>query len=293
MRVAIVDIGSNTVRLLVAEQAASGPVRVRGEKAYLGLGAEILRNGSIGDEKLAEAGAVARRFVQQAHRCGAGRIDVLVTAPGRQAANADELLHVLARSTRTPVRAVSADEEAALAFAGAVVAEPELTGTVAVVDVGGGSTEIAVGDASGVPAWSRSVDIGSLRLSVKALPSDPPTREELEAAHAEVAAAFATIEPPAADAARAVGGSARALARVIGRTLGESELEAAVKVVSGRRSGKVARTFGLDQQRVRVLPAGAIVLGRVAGLLGVPLRLARGGLREGAAAILMAEDAAA
>jgi exopolyphosphatase/guanosine-5'-triphosphate,3'-diphosphate pyrophosphatase len=293
MRVAVLDVGSNTTRLLVAEPSPSGLQAVRKEKAYLGLGAEILRHGAIGDEKLAEAGAVARRYARLARKLGAERIDVLVTAPGRQAENADDLLHALARAARTPVRVLSAYEEGALAFAGAAAAEPRPPDVVAVVDVGGGSTEIAVGRPHGLPSWCRSVDLGSLRLTEAARFSDPPTDDELAAAQLDVESAFATIRPPDADGALAVGGSARALARVVGRTLGAEELDAALALAGSRRSAKLARTFGLDPERARVLAAGALILARVNVVLGVPLRLARAGLREGAASLLLAEEAAA
>ena len=293
MRVAVVDIGSNSARLLVAERTRAGPGTLRKEKAYLGLGAEIVRAGAVGAPKLAEAAETAARYARIARKLRAERLDVLVTAPGRQATNADELLHVLAQAVRAPVRVLSAEEEGALAFAGAVGAESRLAGVVAVVDVGGGSTEIAIGDAAGQPEWLRSVDLGSLRLTARTIASDPPTADELALAELEVEEAFAELGPPRVDAALAVGGSARGLARIVGRTLGADELEAALTILAARRSGKVARTFRVDRERARVLPAGALVLARVTRLLDSPLRLARAGLREGAASVLLAEEAAA
>jgi exopolyphosphatase/guanosine-5'-triphosphate,3'-diphosphate pyrophosphatase len=293
MRVAVVDIGSNSARLLVAERTGAGVGTLRKEKAYLGLGAEIVRAGAIGAPKLAEAAETAARYARIARKLRAERLDVLVTAPGRQATNADELLHVLAQAVRAPVRVLSAEDEGALAFAGAVGAESRLVGAVAVVDVGGGSTEIAIGDAAGQPEWLRSVELGSLRLTARTIASDPPTADELALAEREVEEAFAELRPPRVDAALAVGGSARGLARIVGRTLGADELEAALTILAARGSGRVARTFRVDRERARVLPAGALVLARVTRLLDAPLQLARAGLREGAASVLLAEEAAA
>ena len=289
VRAGIVDVGSNTVRLLVAAgDARSSPVTVREEKAYVRLAAEIVRNGSIGPEKLDEVVEVARRYARIARKLGADPIEVVVTAPGRQAENGDELAHALAQATRAQVRVLTAEEEGALAFAGAVLAAGETHGTVAVCDLGGGSTEIAVGVPPDPPAWVRSVDLGALRLSEACFESDPPGPDELAAAVRLATDAFTGLVPPAPQRALAVGGSARALAKLVGRTLGEEELRAAVVLTSQHKAAKLARSFGVDVDRARVLPAGAILLGEVTWRLGLPLELARGGLREGAAAEILA-----
>jgi exopolyphosphatase/guanosine-5'-triphosphate,3'-diphosphate pyrophosphatase len=293
MRVAVVDVGSNTVRLLVTERQAGVLVPVDEEKAYVGLGAEILRHGAIGERKLAEAVAVAREQAALARAAGSELLEVVVAAPGRQAANADELVHELARATRAPVHSLSADDEAALAYAGAVAQSDVDAASIAVVDVGGGSTEIAVGAPPSPPAWLRSVDVGALRLTAALLEDDPPTEEEVAAAARAVHEAFAGILPPRPHAALAVGGSARAIAKLVGRRLGERELDEALELLSAKRAGKVARLHGIDVERARVLPAGALILREVVHRLGVPLGLGRGGLREGVALSLLAEARAA
>ena len=291
MRVGVVDVGSNTIRLLVTERRGGVLVPIDEEKAYVGLGAEILRHGAIGPPKLAEAVAVAR--AQAATARAAGSELLVVAAPGRLAANADELVPELARATRAPVHSLSADDEAALAYAGAVAQSEVDAATVAVVDVGGGSTEIAVGAPPSPPAWLRSVDIGALRLTAALLEDDPPAAGQLAAAAHATHEAFAGILPPRPHAALAVGGSARAIAKLVGRRLGERELAEALELLSARRAAKLARLHGIDVERARVLPAGALILAEVVRRLGVPLRLARGGLREGVALSLLAEARAA
>lgn len=294
MRVGVIDVGSNTIRLLVTERRSGELEPVEEEKSYVGLGAEILRHGTIGAPKLAEAIAVARAQATAARAAGSELLEVVVAAPGRQAANADELVHELARATRAPVHSLSADDEASLAYAGAVAQSEVDAGTVvAVVDVGGGSTEIAVGAPPSAPAWLRSVDVGALRLTAARLEDDPPTDEALASAARATHEAFAGILPPRPHAALAVGGSARAIAKLVGRRLGERELEAALELLSARRAAKVARLHGIDVERARVLPAGALILAEVVRRLGVPLRLGRGGLREGVALSLLAEARAA
>ena len=293
MRVGVVDVGSNTVRLLVASDSGGGIVREREERTYLRLGEQIVRRGALSGSKLEEAASVAQRYARLARKEGARAVEIVVTAPGRQAENGDELLHVLAQATRLPVRVLTAEAEGALAYAGAVAAAHDLPDTVAVCDMGGGSTEIAVGAPPGGPSWVRSVDLGALRLTEACLEHDPPTPEEVSDAAERTAASFAGITPPRPQAAIVVGGSARALAKLVGERLGEAELDAAVVLASRHKASKVAKAFGIDEERAHVLPAGAIVLAEVTRRLGVALELGRGGLREGAAAQLLASTRAA
>src|SRR5262245_49346828 len=221
MRVAVIDVGSNTARLLVAEQGRRGTERIGEAKAYLGLGAEIIRNGHVGPEKLAETADETRRFVALARELDAEEIDVFVTAPARQAANGDQLVATIARSTGHFVRVLSAREEGELAYEGALATTAVGNGPVAVCDVGGGSTEITVGDRKRGSFWSDSIDLGSLRLTATALHDDPPTADQLADAEALVASLLARVDPPAVETALAVGGSARSLAKLVGRRLDE------------------------------------------------------------------------
>src|SRR5690348_13717362 len=143
MRVAVVDVGANTLRLLVATSNDQGRIEpIREDRRQLGLGEELERSeGVIGEEKLEAAAAVARAHVRRARKIGAARIVVLVTSPGRQAANAAELVSALRGATDCEVRVLDADEEGSLAWFGAVAAAGELPQTIAVCDVGGGSAQ--------------------------------------------------------------------------------------------------------------------------------------------------------
>jgi exopolyphosphatase/guanosine-5'-triphosphate,3'-diphosphate pyrophosphatase len=293
MRVAVIDVGSNTARLLVAQQGRRGTERIGEAKAYLGLGAEIIRNGHIGAEKLAETAAETRRFAAMARELDAAEIDVFVTSPARQAANGDLLVATIARATGHFVRVLSGEEEGELAYEGAVGAASVGKEPVAVCDVGGGSTEITVGDRSRGAFWSASADLGSLRLTAKALHDDPPTAGQLEAAGALVADVLRPLAPPQVSIALAVGGSARALAKLTGRRLDEEALGRALETIVAQPSSELAASAGFDAQRAATLAGGALILRELARLLGTPLQLGAGGLREGAAARLLRARAAA
>jgi exopolyphosphatase / guanosine-5'-triphosphate,3'-diphosphate pyrophosphatase len=293
MRVAVLDVGSNTLRLLVCEQRTGGIRPVREARSLLLLGREIERRGALSARKLEETRRCAHRFSRLAREAGAARLEVVVTAPGRQSANADALVRVLAEATAAPVRVLTPEEEGHLAWQGAVSSAAELAPTVAVCDVGGGSTEVLVGTPEGGPAWACSLDIGCLRLTERLLDRDPPGKERMRAAEDEVEAALDGWAIPLPRAALATGGTARALRKLVGERLGEEELGAAVRRLRKTSASEVAGLAGVDRERARTLAAGALIFVQIQRRLGTPLLVSPAGLREGLALALFREAAAA
>jgi exopolyphosphatase / guanosine-5'-triphosphate,3'-diphosphate pyrophosphatase len=294
MVVGVIDVGSNTVRLLVAKRRKSSVFRIHEEREPLGLGEDVELHGRIPERKLARAADIARDLSEHARALGCSTIDVLVTSPGRQAANGEQLRAALARGSGVGARILSAEEEARLAYFGALSAVRTGRDTVAVVDVGGGSAQLVVGTPESGPVWARSVDLGSLRLTRRLLRSDPPSRKELAAARAEVGRSFDAVTPPLPQTALATGGTARALKRLAGRRQLEERHIAAALVELGKRSSEsLVRRYGLAPERARTLAAGTLILAEAQRRLGIPLEVARGGLREGAALALLTERAAA
>ena len=121
MRVGVIDVGSNTARLLVARVSRSTLVPVGCERAVLSLGEEIERTGRVSDIKLARLAAQCEEFVRTAGALGASQVRVVVTAPGRQAENRKALISTLRHATGLGVRVLSPEEEGMLAFTGAVM----------------------------------------------------------------------------------------------------------------------------------------------------------------------------
>jgi exopolyphosphatase/guanosine-5'-triphosphate,3'-diphosphate pyrophosphatase len=292
VRLGVLDVGSNTTRLLVASVEHGQVVRVGQEKVRLSLGEEIERYGVVSDVHIAAAAKAVRKLAAVARKQGVESLDVFVTAPGRQSGNGHKLLAALTRAAGAPVRVLTTEEEGRLAYGGAVATAPmDLPGTIAVCDVGGASTEIAVGSPGDVPGWVCSVDLGSVRLATR-IDSTRFGDDELGDARAETGAAFAGLEPPRVEAALAVGGSARAARRLVGPTLGADELAKALRIVQTTSSRTITRRYGVDRARVRILPTGLVILAEVQSRLGVPLHVCDGGIREGAILAWVAEAAA-
>jgi exopolyphosphatase/guanosine-5'-triphosphate,3'-diphosphate pyrophosphatase len=281
MRIGVIDVGSNTTRLLVASAEPDGLVPLEKEKVRLSLGEEIERYGAVSAVHLAAAAKAVRDLAAAARRKRVVSLDVFLTAPGRQAGNADDLVAALSRAARVQARVLTKEEEGSLAYRGAVLtADIPLPSRIAACDIGGASTEIAVGTPGGEPDWIESVDLGSVRLTARS--GDMP---------AEAREVFGSLEPPAVEAALVVGGSARAARRLVGAELGEEELAEALRLVETCPPREIARRFGVDRARADILPAGVILLAEVQRRLGVPLRVCSGGIREGA--VLASRDALA
>ena len=291
MVVGVVDVGANTVRV----QVSRGKESLLGERAMLRLGEAIERAGRIPDEKLDEAAAVVAKFAAEARRLGVQRFEVLVTSPGRQAANGAELVGRLATAAGAPARVLDATEEGRLGFLGATAAtRGPSKQLVAVVDVGGGSAQIVVGTRRNGPAWARSLDIGSMRLTSRMGFADPPGAEALAAARGEVVRLLEGVLPPLPQAAIAIGGSARAIKSIVGPELGAAELEEVVGVLAQLPRAEIVARYGVEPDRVPTLPAGAVILAAIQERLAVPLIVGRrGGVREGALLELVSRREAA
>ena len=282
MILACIDIGTNTTRLLVADVQDGRLRKLKGRRVFTRIGKSMRSSGQIPPEKVAETAKVAAEQAELAGELGAVQLEVVATAAIRDAPNRQELADSIERSCDAALRVVSGEEEARLSFVGAVRTFPEpLEGAVAVADVGGGSSELAIGDPDGTVRWSASYMIGSGLLADSHLVSDPPSGDEIEAVRNHVQATFADLRPPPAAVAMAVGGTANSLRRLLGGELDHDSLERGLELLAATTVADVAASHKLDPERVRLLPAGVLVLEAMSDALRLPLRVARGGLREG------------
>jgi exopolyphosphatase/guanosine-5'-triphosphate,3'-diphosphate pyrophosphatase len=280
VRCACIDVGSNTTRLLVADTVPGGIQEVLTQRAFTLIGRSLGDGAEIPEAKLDETAAVVAEQAEVARELGAERIRAVATAAIRRAANARDLVSAVELRAGLPLDVLRGEEEARLAFQGAARAAGVL-GALAVIDVGGGSTEVAIGTAAGQVLHAESIPIGSSLLAERHLQADPPSSAELERVREEVARAFQQFEPPAVDHAVAVGGSASSLLHLAGIELGATELARALDALCSEPSEVLAGRVGLDPVRVRLLPAGVLVLAEVARRVRQPLRICKGGLREG------------
>ncbi len=191
-RLAAIDCGTNSIRLLVADVSVGGDGTtslrdVHREMRIVRLGQGVDATGRLHPDALARTRAALADYTAICRRKGAERVRMVATSATRDASNRDEFFDLTRAVLGVEAEVISGDEEARLSFVGAVGdLEPD-DGPFVVTDIGGGSTEVVVGTWDGVRAdiiGARSVDIGCVRITERCLRSDPPTPAETEAGRA-------------------------------------------------------------------------------------------------------------
>ncbi len=190
-RIATIDVGTNTALLLIADVGDGRLEIVREVDRYVRLGQGVDANRRLAPEAVARVVAALADFKAVADDLGAETVVIGATSASRDAGNLDELMEQV-RALGLDYRVISGKEEALWTFRAACSAYPDL-GTVCVVDIGGGSTEVVVGRADAEEPRRVSVDIGSVRLTERCFPDLPPSPEAIEAAEAMASDAFARL----------------------------------------------------------------------------------------------------
>lgn len=185
-RVAGIDCGTNSIRLLIADVDGQGrlhDVLRRMEVVRLGEGVDV--TGRLSEAALERTRAALAEYTAQIREHGAEAVRMVATSASRDAANAGEFSAMVASVLGTDPEVISGEEEARLSFTGAAATLPEPEGQRLLVDIGGGSTEFVRGTGDEV-AVAMSVDVGCVRMTERHLRSDPPSSGEIEAAVADI-----------------------------------------------------------------------------------------------------------
>ncbi len=290
---ASVDLGSNSVHVLVAETDGHDLRPLVDESAFLGLGAAVDRGAHLGPARRDELVAALARYAATARGLGATAITFMGTEPIRRAADAARIVADVERATGVPLHVLSHEEEAYLTLVGVTRGQPVAHETL-VVDIGGGSSEFCAVAAGGL-ARAAGLRLGSDRLTTRSVRHDPPTTDEF----ASMASAADTILRDALPAEPtdlvAVGGTASNLLKVTAagtadRRLTRTRLAEAVKTLTSLPAAETSDRYAVNPTRARLLPAGAVIVEAVMRRYGVDeVRVSEEGMREGA--ILVARHA--
>ncbi|MBV9734397.1 MAG: Ppx/GppA family phosphatase [Acidisphaera sp.] len=287
-RCGVVDLGSNSVRLVVFEGRSRNPLAIFNEKAVLRLGRGLQASGRLNEEGMAQAVTVLHRYHAIARAMGAEPLEVLATAAVRDAANGPAFVHSLqARLPGLPIRVLSGEAEAELSAAGVLCGIPAAHGVLA--DIGGGSLEL-VRLAHGASGEARTLRLGVIRLAERAGGDPARARAVAEEDLADVPWLAAAGEGDL----YLVGGAFRALARihmaqtgypltmVHHYTIRREEARDLTGVVAGAGRRALERLPGLSRRRIDDLPFAGIVLRRLLRVTGVRrVVFSANGLREG------------
>jgi exopolyphosphatase/guanosine-5'-triphosphate,3'-diphosphate pyrophosphatase len=288
MRVATIDIGTNSVLLLIAERRGAELVPVVERATITRLGRGVDRTRTLDPEAIAATLACLRDYAAEIQRAGAERVDAVGTSAMRDARGGDDFREQARALLGVAPRVISGDEEADLTFAGAL-AGLAIAGPVVVFDLGGGSNEIIRGraaDRGDVIERAVSLDVGSVRLTERHVKHDPPRPDELDAVRADARAALAELGPAwlgDAKGSAALIGVAGTVTTLAAHALGVAPYDA--KRVHGARvdAATIARTTAelarlslaerralpaIDPKRADVIVAGAAIVEEVLAWAG-------------------------
>lgn len=296
-RIGVLDMGSTSFRLLVADVTRAGRLTpVTTEKAMLRLGAAVARFGEIPEEMADRTVLAARDFGLAAQTAGVERLFPVGTAALRDAGNGRWLAERIGIALGLPVRVLDGAEEGRLAFAAFRRRVLMGSGLALGADLGGGSFQLALGDETG-PHWATSFPIGVTRLHREFVEGDPMPAEAIVDIRARVREAVERARPPAAWPRTCVlgGGTARAIAKLAlarrgkpeGSSINEFMLSAtalaglADDLVRSEQSERLSMP-GMHKQRVDLIATGALILSTAAETLGLDgYVVCDWGLREG------------
>lgn len=266
--IGVIDVGSNSIRLVVYDDLSRAPFPRFNEKSFTALGAGLDDHGRFTDEAMADALHAVRRFASIAEAMGVDRVDVIATEATRRATNGPELIEAIRTSTGLGPRLLSGEEEATYAATGVISGFFQPRGLVG--DIGGGSLEVAevVGDRVG--ERTASMPLGALPVRAMMADDEVKAKREVDRILDE------SLPPLLTDPVLyAIGGGWRALARihiamteqpirvVHGYSIDAGEARALAKAISRMTPDEVAELPDVPTRRVETLPASALVMSRV------------------------------
>jgi exopolyphosphatase / guanosine-5'-triphosphate,3'-diphosphate pyrophosphatase len=271
VRVAVIDIGTNSTRLLVGDVEDRTVVERERRTEITSLGQGVDATGRLAQEAMDRVTAAVAGYRAIIDELGAEEVVAVATSAMRDAENGPAFRRYLQERFDVDARTISGDEEARLTFIGATAGRDASEETV-VIDIGGGSTEYVAGSPGGDPGFHTSMQMGSVRHSERFLHKDPPTPEELDALAADVRAITPEVEVVRAIA---VAGTATSLAAIDGAAdvhghrmsvtrCGEIAAMLAALPVLERRDVE-----GLHPDRAPTIVAGAVILTESLRTLGL------------------------
>ncbi|HYH29781.1 MAG TPA: Ppx/GppA phosphatase family protein [Pseudonocardia sp.] len=290
-RVAAIDCGTNSLRLLVADVTAGSDgvpaLRdVHRETRIVRLGQGVDASGELAPEALERTRAVLAEYTAVLRREGTEQVRMVATSATRDARNRDDFFGMVRDTLGAEAEVISGDEEAQLAFTGAVGDLDPADGPFVVADVGGGSTELVVGTLAGGTATvraARSVDIGSVRVTERCLPGDPPTAAEIidarELATRVLDDAFAAVPVEGVRTWVGVAGTITTLSAVAQRLpeydpeavhlsrLPREELHRVAEELLGMSREERGRHGSIHPGRIDVIGGGALIVDALAAEL--------------------------
>ena len=282
MRVAAIDCGTNSIRLLIAEVQGDNFREVIRDMEIVRLGQGVDQTGAFHPDAIARTLAAVDKYASEIARRGVEKIRFCATSATRDASNRDLFIEGVKQRLGVAPEVISGEEEAKLSFAGATKDLPDSLAPYLVVDIGGGSTEFVIGHRAVESA--KSVNIGCVRMSERHFKSDPATELEIESARRDIQMAIAeaakVVDIKAAKSLVAVAGTATTVAAAalqlsqydryaihLSRISAEQTAQVSEMFLKMNREERAALGY-MHPGRVDVIGAGSLVLAEIVKAVG-------------------------
>jgi exopolyphosphatase/guanosine-5'-triphosphate,3'-diphosphate pyrophosphatase len=299
-RIAVIDMGTNSTRLLVAEVEGGAVHELERRTEITRLGEGVDASGRLAEDAMGRVFGVLAEYRAAIDRLDAGKVVAVATSAVRDADNGEGFRAALRERFGIEARTISGDEEARLTFLGATTALDADGDATLVLDIGGGSTEFVIGRPGAEPDFHVSTRLGSVRQTERHLHDDPPEPEQVERAAAEVREIIAAEVPGQVRSDVAVGiavaGTATSVAaieleletydpaRVEGHRLALEETERILALLAGMPLEHRRELPGLHPERAPTIVAGVIILIEAMKAFGLdPMRASEADILHGAA----------
>jgi exopolyphosphatase/guanosine-5'-triphosphate,3'-diphosphate pyrophosphatase len=282
MRVAAIDCGTNSIRLLIADVQGDNFQEVVRDMEIVRLGQGVDQTGSFHPDAITRTLSAVDKYASEIARRGVEKIRFCATSATRDASNRDLFIEGVKERLGVAPEVISGEEEAELSFAGATKDLPDLLAPYLVVDIGGGSTEFVIGHRTVVSA--KSVNIGCVRMSERHFKSDPATELEIESARRDIQLAIAeaakVVDIKVAKSLVAVAGTATTVAAAalelsqydryaihLSRISAEKTHQVSEMFLKIKREERAALGY-MHPGRVDVIGAGSLVLSEIVKAVG-------------------------
>jgi exopolyphosphatase / guanosine-5'-triphosphate,3'-diphosphate pyrophosphatase len=284
VRIAVLDLGTNSTRLLVADVRDGKVEEVERKTSITRLGQDVDRTGRLAPEAMERVYETVAGYREIVDELGAKAVVAVATSAVRDSANGDELRETLNDRYGVDVKTITGDEEARLTFLGATSGRPDDSPTL-VLDIGGGSTEFVVGRPRSEPDFHVSTKLGSVRQTERHLRHDPPSAEQLDRVRSEARDTIAAEVPEDVRSATskgiAVAGTATSVAaidleldpydpeRVEGHPLTLEKTERILSMLAGLPVEERRGVTGLNPERAPTIVAGVAILAEAMQAFGL------------------------
>lgn len=293
---AALDIGSNTIRLLVARFSDGRFVPIEDVSQFVRLGKGVHASGGLQEERILAAIDAIKGLAARAKALGVDEVIAIATSAVRDASNRNEFLRRVHDATGVRIRILSGDEEARLTYLGATLDNPVEVGAV-ICDLGGGSAELIFATSTGIK-WARSLQLGSGRLTEQFIHHDPPEDQELGQLRQHVRGLLRDLPAAQATISILTGGTASHIALLLVKhgdqmQLDTGDLEQVVTLVRRETADRLVDDHGVRRERAEVLPAGVVAAATIVDFYGTErVMITLRGIREGAIveSVLQAES---